>query len=134
VEAIPDCISLDLSSHTLWTTGQELSLWYPHPSRFSCFETPARNLRDICLRRVNSGASKHRNSITTRACPHARCPVAPVRFGYMPPRSGPISRKTGFELAHSGIAYGHRVRNRQPDGGFSGDGTSPVRSIRLRVP
>src|SRR6478609_9521587 len=45
---------------------------------------------------------------------------------------GLISRNAGLICEHSEIAYGHRVRNRHPDGGSTGDGTSPVRTMRLR--
>ena len=33
-------------------------------------------------------------------------------------------------VAHTSVAFQQRVRNRQPDGGFSGDGTSPLSRIR----
>ena len=45
---------------------------------------------------------------------------------------GCISRSSGTVFAHSSIAIGHRVRNRQPDGGLMGVGTSPFKTIRSR--
>src|SRR6185369_12383908 len=39
-----------------------------------------------------------------------------------------------WSVADSAVAnFGHRVRNRQPLGGFTGLGTSPVRTTRWRV-
>ena len=35
-------------------------------------------------------------------------------------------------MLHTSIAYGQRVRNRQPDGGASGLGTSPRSTMRSR--
>ena len=38
----------------------------------------------------------------------------------------------GSAVAHSSVAFQQRVRNRQPDGGFSGDGISPDRMMCSR--
>jgi hypothetical protein len=43
---------------------------------------------------------------------------------------GVISRNSGRTSAHSSIAIGQRVRKRQPEGGFAGEGTSPSNTIR----
>jgi len=47
---------------------------------------------------------------------------------------GPICSNGGSTLAQISWAIGQRVRNRQPDGGLIGLGTSPVRRIRSRRP
>ena len=39
---------------------------------------------------------------------------------------GASSRGRGTSSAHSSVARGQRVRNRQPDGGSIGDGGSPL--------
>ena len=36
-----------------------------------------------------------------------------------------VTNGAGSTSAQMSITYGHRVRNRQPDGGFAGDGISP---------
>ena len=38
-----------------------------------------------------------------------------------------------WPVRHTSITYGHRVWNRQPDGGEAGFGMSPWSTIRLRV-
>ena len=38
----------------------------------------------------------------------------------------------GSTSAQMSITYGHRVRNRQPEGGFAGDGISPRSTSRGR--
>src|SRR5215207_3310343 len=45
---------------------------------------------------------------------------------------GRISRNSGRVSAQTGSAIGQRVRNRQPEGGFAGEGTSPTRMVRFR--
>src|SRR6266851_98618 len=49
----------------------------------------------------------------------ARCPAAEL----------PIRTRGGSSAAHCASALGHRVRNRQPEGGLSGLGTSPTSRI-----
>ena len=44
-----------------------------------------------------------------------------------------VRNSGGSSSAQMGITYGHRVRNRQPDGGFAGDGISPRSTIFGRV-
>ena len=39
---------------------------------------------------------------------------------------------SGTSTEHRSCAFQQRVRNRQPDGGFAGEGTSPVRTICSR--
>ena len=46
----------------------------------------------------------------------------------------PRSISAGSSSAQIGCAFQQRVRNRQPDGGFAGFGTSPSSTIRLRFP
>ena len=46
----------------------------------------------------------------------------------------PRSMSAGSSSAQIGCAFQQRVRNRQPDGGFAGLGTSPSSTIRLRLP
>src|SRR5215213_4843041 len=45
---------------------------------------------------------------------------------------GRISRNSGRVSAQTASAMGQRVRKRQPEGGFTGDGTSPWRMTRFR--
>ena len=45
---------------------------------------------------------------------------------------GSISRISGSSVAHTSPARGHRVRNRQPDGGMIGDGGSPAIVVAAR--
>ena len=47
---------------------------------------------------------------------------------------GPICSSGGSTLAQISWAIGQRVRNRQPEGGLMGLGTSPVSRIRSRRP
>ena len=42
----------------------------------------------------------------------------------------PRSSSSGSSVAHLSCAFGQRVRNRQPDGGLIGDGTSPSSTTR----
>lgn len=42
------------------------------------------------------------------------------------------SRNGGSSTAHAGSAYRHLVRNRHPDGGFTGLGGSPASMMRCR--
>ena len=44
----------------------------------------------------------------------------------------PRSISSGSSIAHMSLAIGQRVRNRQPDGGLIGLGTSPCSTIRWR--
>jgi hypothetical protein len=46
---------------------------------------------------------------------------------------GASSRGSGASLAHRSAARGQRVRNRQPDGGLTGDGGSPRRVAVARA-
>src|ERR671917_2609826 len=46
--------------------------------------------------------------------------------------SGLTSRHTGSSWPHASVAYGQRLLKRQPEGGFTGEGTSPSRTIRSR--
>ena len=50
----------------------------------------------------------------------------------MRPPAG-VTNSGGSTSAQTSMAYGHRVRNRHPDGGFAGDGISPRSITRGRL-
>ena len=60
-------------------------------------------------------------------------PISPAKWQATLWR-GPICSSGGSTLAQISCAIGQRVRNRQPDGGLIGLGTSPSSRIRSRRP
>lgn len=65
-------------------------------------------------------------SIATDFQPYTKPLSAPSGKWQATWRPGPASVSFGSTLAHLSPANGQRVWNRQPDGGFAGDGTSPA--------